>query len=465
MGLFDKLFSKNKYVNSWLSYSNDNNYQLKIIGKNKPVEAFIGNDAIYSIIHKIALNGSTLPYKVFKGDNEVYDDYYNFLEKPNNEESRFEFMYKCLTNFSLNGDLYILKDETSIGFGTDRMVVFPSQIVTCNKVDKNDIFSDVLNYEVTTNGFTKKYEPDQIIHLKYYSPSLEDIENNNGLSPLQAGQYILEANNNLTTAEASILNNRGANNLISGSDAQYGLTSTEQEKIDKALKNRIGGAKKFNSSVVTGSSVKVHKLDMSPQDLRLIESYPNQLRRLCTLFSMPAELFNAEGSGQFNTRKEALKSSYTEGIIPIVELIYSAIDRGLNQGYRQEVDRSKIEALNQSKEEQVANWITMYDKGILSREKFLELTEITDEGASLKPSTTISITNESNNNDSIEGNDSAQQAKLQAQANLRGSVGGVQGILAIQTSVSQGTTSRSAALVTLIEIYGFDKDTASQILG
>lgn len=57
------------------------------------------------------------------------------------------------------------------------------------------------------------------------------------------------------------------------------------------------------------------------------------------------------------------------------------------------------------------------------------------------------------------------QEQLDAQANLRGSVGGVQGILGIQASVSQGITSMESAIATLIEIYGFNRETAVKILG
>ena len=52
-----------------------------------------------------------------------------------------------------------------------------------------------------------------------------------------------------------------------------------------------------------------------------------------------------------------------------------------------------------------------------------------------------------------------------AQATLRGSVGGVQGILSIQQSVVAGTTTPESATTILIAIYGFDEVTAKQILG
>lgn len=55
--------------------------------------------------------------------------------------------------------------------------------------------------------------------------------------------------------------------------------------------------------------------------------------------------------------------------------------------------------------------------------------------------------------------------EAEAKAKLKGSVGGVQGILEIQTSVGLGTTTYEAGVATLIEIYGFDEAKAKRILG
>ena len=55
--------------------------------------------------------------------------------------------------------------------------------------------------------------------------------------------------------------------------------------------------------------------------------------------------------------------------------------------------------------------------------------------------------------------------EAEAKARLKGSVGGVQGILEIQNSVSQGITDYSAAISLLFEIFGFDEVTAKKILG
>ena len=57
------------------------------------------------------------------------------------------------------------------------------------------------------------------------------------------------------------------------------------------------------------------------------------------------------------------------------------------------------------------------------------------------------------------------EKRLEAQANLKGTVGGVQGILEIQSSVSKGITDRDAAIALLREIYGFTDEQAGAIIG
>jgi hypothetical protein len=61
--------------------------------------------------------------------------------------------------------------------------------------------------------------------------------------------------------------------------------------------------------------------------------------------------------------------------------------------------------------------------------------------------------------------DSVDQKRLDAQATLKGTVGGVQGILEIQKSVALGITDRDAAIALLIEIYGFSEEQAINVVG
>jgi HK97 family phage portal protein len=352
-------------------------------------EGFLGNDAVYSVVHKIALNGSMLPIipkKLVGKEYENIDE--GKLPKtyftPNNFQSRQEFLYAAITYFALTGDLFILKDRESVGFkDTTRLVLLPPQRVTIKRDDQDDFLSPISYYELNKGGRQIRYSPEDIMHLKWFDPSDQGLLSGYGLSPLQAGGYLVDANNQLTVAENSILKNRGANYLISG-NSELGLKQSDKDTLDEALRNRLGGAQNFNKSLYLASPAKVDQLGMSSSDLQLIGTYSNQLRRICTMFSLPAELFNAEKSGQFNTRKEALKSMYNEGVIPVVQMILAAEDRAIwseyVDGFYQEIDKSKVEALNPDKVEQQRGFTEMYKAGAISREKFLELNGYEDEG-------------------------------------------------------------------------------------
>jgi hypothetical protein len=61
--------------------------------------------------------------------------------------------------------------------------------------------------------------------------------------------------------------------------------------------------------------------------------------------------------------------------------------------------------------------------------------------------------------------ENADDATVKAQAQLKGSVGGVQALLEIQNSFSAGTTTYDSAIAMLDLIFGYDKPTAIRLLG
>lgn len=61
--------------------------------------------------------------------------------------------------------------------------------------------------------------------------------------------------------------------------------------------------------------------------------------------------------------------------------------------------------------------------------------------------------------------DENEQIRAESQARLKGTVGGVQGVLAIQASVAAGTTQYDAGVELLVDIYGYSDEQARKILG
>ena len=65
----------------------------------------------------------------------------------------------------------------------------------------------------------------------------------------------------------------------------------------------------------------------------------------------------------------------------------------------------------------------------------------------------------------VNGEPVATDKEAEARATLKGSVGGVQGIIQIQTAVAEGLSDRGSAIALLELIYGFSKEDATRLLG
>ncbi len=111
------------------------------------------------------------------------------------------------------------------------------------------------------------------------------------------------------------------------------------------------------------------------------------------------------------------------------------------------------------------NSITESDRKQIEKifKKFLPLTIWGIENVEIRPLEYISRKESSEKG--VEDEEEAGRIKREAQANLKGTVGGVDGILSIQEKVAMGVTQYDAGLEILMEIYGFEEEKAKSILG
>lgn len=65
----------------------------------------------------------------------------------------------------------------------------------------------------------------------------------------------------------------------------------------------------------------------------------------------------------------------------------------------------------------------------------------------------------------VKVDETPKDVNAEAQATLRGSVGGVTALLAIQQSVSAKTTTKEAGVAMIVNIYGFSEEIATEMLG
>lgn len=278
----------------------------------------------------------------------------------------------------------------------------------------------------------------------------------------------------------------------------YGLSALNMEFLMKEPEVNSGTAKsldrqEFNTYIYTIARHVVNNLFNQIFRFHACWMYPNSTDIVKLLPSIPvpskfdllssdlvsARLESAKNSGLSATIRGALEMEYADSvfgeestealIIKVTNLLdpipYKTEDEKMiilsNSGVSKDsyILSSNIAAfINRAINEDSEFLTNTYDNQIILMKKYVD--EIKNIGiGNLVPML-------DDNGVSI-GSDIAPPADIEAEAKakLKGSVGGVQGILQIQLSVAQGVTDIDAAIVLMQEIYGFDPATSKKMLG
>ena len=256
------------------------------------------NDVIYSVVSTIAKTiSNNLVWKVRQvkanGDiEEVEDSNLNdLLNYPNQYETLQEFREKSISYLLLCGINYIYgsSGSTSLNGGYNSIHVLPSQNVSI----KFGTLSDPIKSIEVDWKLSKDIDKEDVFYTKY--PSLSVDSYFDGQSPLMAGFSLTETLNSVVNAHKSIMENRGVSGALSNDSDQIMLPN-DQDELQKNLNKQLNGSDKMGGIFATGANLKYLKFDLSPSDLKLIESYEALLRRICNLFNIDSKLFGDTSS-------------------------------------------------------------------------------------------------------------------------------------------------------------------------
>jgi len=299
-------------------------------------EGFITSADVYSIVSFIAMKSGDLPIDIFT-DGEKQDEGNIFDIIYNNELPKEELLNRLNTFQGLTGDNFILKTEVpQFDANMNRVSKMILEPLYPQNVFINIDYSSgaIKNYEYNDGYKIKKYEPEEIIHVKYFDPSINGLTDLRGLSPLQAGYMAMIASNNRSHANASMLKNGGVKGILTGETGGDGLSHAlgdNIEKIQEELNKRLGQTGNFNSIYATKSSYKYTPIGMNANDLKIIESQAINLRELCNIFHLPSQLFNDSANKTYNNQKAGEIAAIENGVVPPTNKILSAIAQDLSK--------------------------------------------------------------------------------------------------------------------------------------
>ena len=192
------------------------------------------------------------------------------------------------------------------------------------------------------------------------------------------------------------------------------------------------------------------------KDLMLLECIESDFQSICAAYGADRDLFPSTKGATFENKNNGLRATYQNTIQPQADDFINTLNNALGlfkQGLYLEACYDHVPVLQEDKqmEEQAEKTQTEYlniqlaDGAITIEEYRAEL--------GLPPLTTVAAASQS-----------IEDKIANAQVQLRGTVGGVEGLIGLSAAVASGAMDRSAAVAIAVNVYGFDLATASSII-
>lgn len=320
-------------------------------------EGYTSNNHVYSVIDRIASDAAAIPLIVEEinsdGETEIVTegDFYNFVHNPNEDNNYKSFVYQSI--------VYQLTTGNTIQYGVKGVQAFNErwnlapQYIT-PKVQNYITGPRATSYKYNYSGIDYNLEKEEVMHLTKFNPDPASPSAVMGFSPLEAAYRVLVASNEVITADASLIKNKGAIGLLT-SKSDRALKTEEAKKLDASLKSRIGGGENYGSIKVTTGNVDFVKFAMSPQDLQILESGLFKLRDLCSIYKVSSRMFNDPTGASYNNSKEDNKKYYNSAVLPPLENDLDHFNKFFVPGWNERdgktyvvrLDISSIEALQE----------------------------------------------------------------------------------------------------------------------
>ena len=373
-----------------------------------------------------------------KGSDEVYEELCEVFPK---REQR-----KCINDFETFGYYFM---QILRGKGTEKKIAkilhLPVEKMGRDKMDEEGDINGAWYCEDWKNTF--KYPPEYIPEFKGV---LDEPVMVKSVVPHQQGQTYFSLPNyvqGLQYAEMEEeISNFCINHIKNGLSFGYiinfnnggNLTSEQKNEVERMIKNKLTGSENAG------------KFMLSFNDSKDVE-----------VTVVPLEVSDAHSQWEFLTKLSSEKIVTAHGAFPALFGLQTS------SGFSSNADELDV----QSK--------LIQDYQIAPKQAFFvdELEELLEFNGLETDLGFIPLRDSYNSTDDeaievpIDEQDSTLEAPkvsketAKAQASLRGSVGGVQGILGIQKSYSEGLTDFESAVTILMEIYGFDRKVSENLLG
>jgi hypothetical protein len=425
------------------------------IDTNNAFEWFLSIPELRAVIDKRAsMMSSNVPVLYDKEGNVVTNHWLNdLIAKPNPMQSWGDVVYSLSVNDALYSNSFAYCPVRSMDV-RNLMITLPSGKM---QIDLSGATLKQMDVNGLITSFTFKYDAQ-----KFEKLDLQDViylTTADGMSIVKPTSRLDALKYPLSNIKASyhkrnvLLENIGAIGILSAQNSDMGgvipMTPEEKRTIQRDWYNRSK-----DELMITESQVNWTPMSYPTRDLMLFEELTADKLAIIDAYGLNYNLFSSDKGSTFSNVRDSIRMVYTDTIIPETQEMYNTIMQQMklaDEGYYLKADFSHLPVLQDDEQSKataektkVETYSVMLRDGVISKQQYA-----TEFGLTLE---TI---------DKVEAMANGLQ---QAQTQLRGTVGGLDGIINLNAAVSANQMTRQTAINTLVNYYGYAENIAASMI-
>jgi HK97 family phage portal protein len=282
--------------------------------------------AIYSCVTGISSDIAKLHLDEMREDNndiltrQKTGPIVTLFRKPNQFQTRFQFVQHWILSKLLTGNTYALKARNVSG-EVEKLFILEPTFVTVLVSDSGDVYYQVKKDNLTGNEDVT-VPASEIIHDRHaclFHPLV-------GIGPIYACGYSATMGNAIQSQSAGFFKNRSAPGGILTAPGR--ITDEAAKRLKDHWDNNYSGAKAGKVAVL-GDGLKFERMTVSATDAQLIEQLKWTVEDIGRAFRYPGYKLGS-GTAPISNNVEMLNLEYYSGCLqPLIESMESVIDDGL----------------------------------------------------------------------------------------------------------------------------------------
>ena len=315
-------------------------------------EAYNKNVVAYQSINRIADAIASVKLGIYRGEQELTEHpLISLLRRPNPMQSYSDYVRAKVSFIMLAGNGY--EERFMVGgevkelyqLRPDRMSILPSA---------NGIPAAYI-YKVNQN--TTRWEMDprtmtcDVRHIKLFNP-LNDWY---GMSPIEAGAYAIDQNNEAMNWMQSLLQNSarpsGALTVKDGST----LADDNFNRLKAQIEEQYSGSTNAGRPMLLEGGLEWQQMGMSPTDMGIIETKFASSRDVALAFGVPPQLLGIPGDNTYANYAEARLAFWEDTALPILDMIVNDWNAWLGNLYGVTI-KPDIDAISAIAEKRLFMW-------------------------------------------------------------------------------------------------------------